>query len=70
MPGKPASNKPLLQYECGAFRFAGKANLGYYDRHLVFDHAVLGGRRGVGGRCRSVGHELSGLGENEGRSGS
>src|SRR3954454_10095495 len=30
-------SRPLEQYEHGPFRFAGKD---YYDRHLVFDHAV------------------------------
>src|SRR5262245_10973391 len=32
--------KKLKQYECGGFRFTGKANHDYYDRHLVFDHVV------------------------------
>src|SRR4051812_18963291 len=32
--------KPLKQYECGAFRFTEQGDPDYYDRHLVFDHAV------------------------------
>lgn len=32
--------KQLKQYECGAFRFTDQADHEYYDRHLVFDHAV------------------------------
>jgi starch phosphorylase len=31
---------PLNQYECGAFKFADKADPDFYDRHLVFDHAI------------------------------
>ena len=31
---------PLKQYECGAFKFADKADPDFYDRHVVFDHAV------------------------------
>src|SRR3712207_8884099 len=30
----------LKQYECGGFRFTDEARNDYYDRHLVFDHAV------------------------------
>lgn len=30
----------LEQYECNGFRFDGSAEADYYDRHLVFDHAV------------------------------
>ena len=39
---KPTSKdkKPLEQYECGPFRFTGGATPEYYDRHLVFDHAI------------------------------
>jgi starch phosphorylase len=32
--------KQLKQYECGVLRFSDKADLDYYDRHLVFDHIV------------------------------
>ena len=39
MPKTPAPKK-LKQYECGAFRFTDKADHDYYDRHLVFDHAI------------------------------
>jgi starch phosphorylase len=31
----------LKQYECGPFRFSDKADPEFYDRHVVFDHAVL-----------------------------
>jgi starch phosphorylase len=31
----------LKQYECGPFRFSERGDPDYYDRHLVFDHAVL-----------------------------
>ncbi|MCI0461063.1 MAG: glycogen/starch/alpha-glucan phosphorylase [Gemmataceae bacterium] len=37
---RTATRKKLKQYECGAFRFTDKADFDYYDRHLVFDHAV------------------------------
>jgi glycogen phosphorylase len=37
---KTSVAKKLKQYECGAFRFSDKADLDYYDRHLVFDHVV------------------------------
>src|SRR5262245_7507108 len=30
----------LKHYECGAFSFTDRDDLDYYDRHLVFDHAV------------------------------
>src|SRR3954466_16340854 len=30
----------LTQYECGDFRFTGQGDPDYYDRHLIFDHAV------------------------------
>jgi starch phosphorylase len=39
MNNEPVSNR-LTQYECGPFRFSERADLDYYDRHLVFDHAV------------------------------
>jgi glycogen phosphorylase len=42
-PVAPISEKMLRavkQYECGPFRFTDKADLDYYDRHLVFDHMV------------------------------
>jgi glycogen phosphorylase len=32
--------KKLKQYECGEFKFTGKAAHDSYDRHVVFDHAV------------------------------
>jgi glycogen phosphorylase len=32
--------KQLAQYECGLFRFTDRADPEFYDRHLVFDHAV------------------------------
>ena len=35
-----ADLKELKQYECGGFRFTGKAGHDSYDRHLVFDHVV------------------------------
>jgi starch phosphorylase len=34
------AGKGLKQYECGAFSFTQKTDPDYYDRHLVFDHAV------------------------------
>src|SRR5262245_54844638 len=37
---RTATPKKLKQYECGAFHFTDKADHDYYDRHLVFDHAV------------------------------
>lgn len=37
---KSSITEALRQYECGLFRFTEKADLEYYDRHLVFDHAV------------------------------
>ena len=40
MASAVASNKKLKQYECGGFQFSGKGSPDYYDRHLVFDHAV------------------------------
>jgi starch phosphorylase len=30
----------LKQYECGPLRFSDRADPDYYDRHVVFDHAV------------------------------
>src|SRR6478736_2892404 len=39
MTSKSAAD-PLKQYECGAFKFADKADPDFYDRHVVFDHAV------------------------------
>jgi starch phosphorylase len=39
MTTRPAPDK-LKQYECGDFTFADKAEPDFYDRHLVFDHAV------------------------------
>jgi starch phosphorylase len=38
--GKPSIQERLKQYECGTFQFSDKTDLDYYDRHLVFDHAV------------------------------
>src|SRR6267154_759298 len=35
-----SAKDPLKQYECGSFKFADKADPDFYDRHLVFDHAV------------------------------
>lgn len=35
-----ATQRPLKQYECGAFRFTDRENNEHYDRHLVFDHVV------------------------------
>jgi starch phosphorylase len=32
--------KSVRPYECGPFRFSDRDELDYYDRHLVFDHAV------------------------------
>lgn len=37
---RTSAPKKLKQYECGAFRFTDKVDPDYYDRHLVFDHAV------------------------------
>src|SRR6185436_1548268 len=37
---KTAAPKILKQYDCGTFRFAGKAVRDDYDRHLVFDHVI------------------------------
>lgn len=37
---KATAKKKMKQYECGEFRFTDSANHDYYDRHLVFDHAV------------------------------
>jgi starch phosphorylase len=34
------AKEPLKQYECGSFKFADKADPDFYDRHVVFDHAV------------------------------
>jgi starch phosphorylase len=31
---------PLEQYECGPLHFSDRADPDFYDRHLVFDHAV------------------------------
>lgn len=39
MNDRPALEK-LSQYECGGFRFTDQIARDYYDRHLVFDHAV------------------------------
>ena len=35
-----AAPKKLAQYECGELRFTDRLDPDYYDRHLVFDHAV------------------------------
>ena len=37
---KSRADTPIKQYECGPFQFSDKADLDYYDRHLVFDHVV------------------------------
>jgi starch phosphorylase len=34
------ATKQIKQYEGGGFTFSGKGDHDYYDRHLVFDHAV------------------------------
>src|ERR1017187_3578356 len=39
MSSEPISDR-LKQYECGPFRFSDRVEPDYYDRHLVFDHAV------------------------------
>ncbi len=36
----PSIKERLKTYECGPFQFAHQNDLDYYDRHLVFDHAV------------------------------
>jgi starch phosphorylase len=38
--GKPSTQEQLKPYECGPIRFSDEKDLDYYDRHLVFDHAV------------------------------
>jgi starch phosphorylase len=35
-----AARQELKPYECGPFRFSDNGSFDYYDRHLVFDHAV------------------------------
>jgi starch phosphorylase len=37
---QPTIAETLRPYECGPFRFADKADPDFYDRHVVFDHAV------------------------------
>jgi starch phosphorylase len=39
-PAPEDMEKVMKAYECGGFRFTDRADLDYYDRHLVFDHAV------------------------------
>src|SRR5262245_2385135 len=53
--------KQLKQYECGGFPFTGKAAPDYYDRHLVFDHAVAVANAGPRERFEAVARSLRDL---------
>ncbi len=53
--------KKLKQYEGGGFRFTDKADLDYYNRHLVLDHAVAPEDAGPRERFEAVARSLRDL---------
>jgi starch phosphorylase len=55
------ASETLKQYECGGFRFTEKADAEYYDRHLVFDHAVAPENAGHRERFEAVARSLRDL---------
>lgn len=60
MSGKAVA-RSLKQYECGNFRFTGKADSDEYDRHLVFDHVVTVEHAGQRERFEAVARSLRDL---------
>src|SRR6186997_2168430 len=58
---KARAPKQLKQYECGAFRFSNQGDSEYYDRHLVFDHAVASEEAGQRERFEAVSRSLRDL---------
>jgi starch phosphorylase len=53
--------KSVKRYECGGLSFTDKANHEYYDRHLVFDHAVSMEDAGQRERFEAVARSLRDL---------